>query len=216
MDLGMTAKARPLVEKMRSMVREKIIPLEKELHAEIGRSGNRWAYTGRQEEIREALKQTAKDNVIHGRGRGFEVSQGRLGPGRIHPCMRAGGQTQPALELLCRRSLLRDAFGKRLAQLGANFDIIGHSIGHITEDDGNGGPSRGGEPHLAGQAHRPAHRPQDHRRGGADPRRHGHHPGIAAARMWTHLSALRPADGPDAVHRRQVLRAELRRYTKKT
>ena len=64
------------------------------------------------------------DALLIREGAGFEVSQGRLGPGRIHHCMRSIGQSEKALELLCRRSLEREAFGKQLAYLGANFDII--------------------------------------------------------------------------------------------
>jgi acyl-CoA dehydrogenase len=67
------------------------------------------------------------DSVIAGPGRGFEIAQGRLGPGRIHHCMRLLGLTEKALELACRRATSRVAFGKPLANLGGNRERIAHA-----------------------------------------------------------------------------------------
>ncbi|WP_184009142.1 acyl-CoA dehydrogenase family protein [Rubricella aquisinus] len=163
------------------------------------------------------------ENLLLGEGRGFEISQGRLGPGRIHHCMRAIGQAEMALELMCRRSLAREAFGKPLAQLGANFDIIAESRMKIEQarmlclkaawmmDQGD---MRAAAPWISAikvEAPRIALEVIDEavQMHGAQ----GISQDTPLAAAWTHVRTLRLADGPDAVHRRQVARAELRRYT---
>lgn len=162
-------------------------------------------------------------NLLVGEGKGFEIAQGRLGPGRIHHCMRAIGQAEMALELMCRRALEREAFGKRLAQLGANYDIIAECRMEIEMarllclkaawmmDQGD---ARAAAPYISQikvVAPRVALKVTDEAAqmfGGQ-----GISQDTPLARIWTHLRTLRLADGPDAVHRRQVARAELKRYT---
>jgi acyl-CoA dehydrogenase len=163
------------------------------------------------------------EDMLLGEGRGFEIAQGRLGPGRIHHCMRAIGQAERALQLMCQRALRREAFGKPLAQLGANFDIIAECRSDIEMarllclkaawmmDQGDARAAAPWISQIKVVAPNVALKVADQavQMFGAQ----GISQDTPLARMWTHLRTLRLADGPDAVHRRQVARAELRKYT---
>ncbi len=164
-----------------------------------------------------------KDAIVVAPGKGFEIAQGRLGPGRIHHCMRAIGQAERALEAMCRRATSREAFGQKLAQLGANRDIIAEARINIEmarllclkaawamDTLGN----RAAAPYISQVkvvAPRMALEVIDQAvqmHGGA-----GVSQDFPLARMWTSVRTLRLADGPDAVHRRVISQAELKRYT---
>jgi acyl-CoA dehydrogenase len=160
-------------------------------------------------------------DMLLGVGRGFEISQGRLGPGRIHHCMRAIGNAERALELMCRRALDREAFGKKLAVLGANFDIIAECRSDIEMarllclkaawmmDQGDPRAAAPWISQIKVVAPNIALKVTDVQMFGGQ----GISQDTPLARMWTHLRTLRLADGPDAVHRRQVARNELKKYT---
>lgn len=161
--------------------------------------------------------------LLLGEGRGFEVSQGRLGPGRIHHCMRSVGLAERALELMCKRSLNRTAFGRPLAKLGANYDIIAQCRIEIEQarllclkaawmmDQGD---MRAAAPYISQikvAAPTMALNVIDEAMqmyGGT-----GISQDTPLAGMWAGMRTLRFADGPDAVHRMQVARKELRAYT---
>ena len=163
-----------------------------------------------------------KDNMILGEGRGFEISQGRLGPGRIHHCMRSIGVAERALEMLCKRALSRTAFGKPLAELGGNYDVIADSrieldmcrlavlkAAYMMDTIGNKearkyiSAIKVSVPNMtlkiidrAIQIHGALGVSQD----------------TPLAAMWTGQRTLRLADGPDEVHRRVIAREELKQY----
>jgi acyl-CoA dehydrogenase len=160
--------------------------------------------------------------IIAGPGKGFEIAQGRLGPGRIHHCMRLIGLAEHALELACRRSLEREAFGRPLAKLGGNAERIADARIAIEQArllvlkaawclDNKGIVRSMSEvsqikvavPNMAQKVIDMAM--QLH--GGA-----GMSGDFPLAAAWTAARALRLADGPDEVHRGLVARLELARY----
>jgi acyl-CoA dehydrogenase len=162
------------------------------------------------------------DAVIAGPGRGFEIAQGRLGPGRIHHCMRLIGLAEMALELACKRALSREAFGRPLAKLGGNAERIADariaieqarllvlkaawSLDHkgIARSMSEVSQIKVAVPTMAQRVIDMAM--QLHGGAGVS----GDFP-LAAA--WTAARSLRLADGPDEVHRGLVARMELRKY----
>ena len=163
------------------------------------------------------------ENLILREGAGFEIAQGRLGPGRIHHCMRAIGQAELALEMLCRRSVLRTAFGSSLAKLGENYDLIAKSRAEIETarllclkaawmmDHCNARAAAPWISMIKFVAPDVALRITDRamQMHGAE----GMSQDTPLARQWANLRTLRLADGPDAVHRRQVARAELKKHS---
>lgn len=163
-----------------------------------------------------------KENIILGEGRGFEISQGRLGPGRIHHCMRSIGVAERALELLCKRALSRTAFGKPIAELGGNYDIIANCrieldmcrlavlrAAHMMDTVGNKearkyiSQIKVAVPNMALKVIDAAI--QIH--GATGVSQDTPLPG-----MWMSQRTLRLADGPDEVHRRVIAREELKKY----
>ncbi|MFF4650434.1 acyl-CoA dehydrogenase family protein [Streptomyces sp. NPDC001380] len=165
-------------------------------------------------------------NIIGGEGEGFAIAQARLGPGRIHHCMRAIGLAERALELMCRRALDRSAFGRPLAEQGVVQEWIAESrvrieqarllvlkTAWLMDTVGN----RGAHTEIqsikiivpaavewildkAVQVHGAAGVSQD----------------FPLAAMWAGNRTLRLADGPDEVHKRSLARRELKRHLRES
>lgn len=161
-------------------------------------------------------------NLLGGEGGGFAIAQARLGPGRIHHCMRLIGMAERALELMCRRTTSRVAFGKALAQQGVVQDWIAEArvrieqarllvlkTAWLMDTIGNKGAHAEIQaikiitPRMAEwvidraiQAHGAAGVTQD----------------FPLGQLWAAARTLRFADGPDEVHKRSLARRELRHY----
>ena len=161
-------------------------------------------------------------NILLGEGRGFEIAQGRLGPGRIHHCMRLIGQAERGLEAMCRRLMSRVAFGKPIAERSVWRERIAESrimieqsrllvlkAAHMMDTVGNKvarqeiGMIKVSVPTVTCQIIDWAI--QAHGGGGVSD-------DFFLAHAYASARALRLADGPDEVHRDQVARLELRRY----
>jgi acyl-CoA dehydrogenase len=173
-------------------------------------------------EVEFAGVRVPASNMLLGEGRGFEIAQGRLGPGRIHHCMRLIGVAERALELMCRRTLSRTAFGKRIADQGVTRERIAEARILLDQSrllvlNAADGMDRHGNkaamqqiamikvavPNMACQvldwaiqAHGAAGVSDD----------------FPLAAAWASARTLRLADGPDEVHRNQIAKLELGRY----
>ena len=161
-------------------------------------------------------------NILLGDGRGFEIAQGRLGPGRIHHCMRQIGVAERALESMCKRAMSRVAFGKPIAEFDVTLERIAKSRIEIEQarllvlraaymmDTVGNKVARSEIAQIKVAVPNMTLRVLDraiqvHGGGGVSQE-------FWLASAWAHSRTLRFADGPDEVHRRQIGRLELRKH----
>jgi acyl-CoA dehydrogenase len=162
------------------------------------------------------------DHLLGEEGGGFAISQARLGPGRIHHCMRTIGVAERALEYMCKRAMTRTAFGSLVAQKGLIQDWIAEArieidmareyvlhCAHLMDTVGNkaaAGEISGIKVAIPNMALKVIDRAiQVHGAGGVTQ-------DFPLALMWTNVRTLRIADGPDEVHKMTIARRELKKY----
>lgn len=162
-------------------------------------------------------------NILWGEGKGFAIAQGRLGPGRIHHCMRLIGSAERAVDEMCRRVQQREAFGKKLSQQGVIQDWIAQSRIEIEQarlltlkaaymmDTVGNKEAKQEIAMIKAVAPQMALNVLDRAIqafGGA-----GVSDDTPLAFMWAQARTLRIADGPDEVHRAQIAKLELKKYS---
>jgi acyl-CoA dehydrogenase len=161
-------------------------------------------------------------NILLGEGRGFEIAQGRLGPGRIHHCMRQIGVAERALETLCQRAMTRVAFGKTIAEQGVTRHWIAESRMEIDQarlltlyaarkmDEVGNKAARAEIAMIKVVAPNVAQKVVDRAIqvcGGGGVSQEFH-----LAKAYAHARTIRLADGPDEVHREAIAKIELKKY----
>ena len=219
--MGQTSPGNPDIHKRQSMI---LVPLDTpgvQLVRSLRVFGYDHAPHGHGEvDFRDVRVPVA--NILLGEGRGFEIAQGRLGPGRIHHCMRLIGLAERALELMCKRTLQRVAFGRPIADQGVTRERIAEArilidqarllvlnAADMMDRLGNKRALKEiamikvGAPNMACQVLDWAI--QAHGGGGVSD-------DFPLAAAWAGARTLRLADGPDEVHRNQIAKLELARY----
>ncbi len=219
--MGKTDPDNPNRHKQQSMI---LVPMETD-GITVRRSLPVFGYSGAPDVTGEVVFENVRvpvENMLLGEGRGFEIAQGRLGPGRIHHCMRLIGLAERALEKMCRRTLSRVAFGKPIAEQTVTLERIAESrilidearlltfkAAYMMDTVGNKVARKEiamikvAAPNMAARVIDWAI--QAHGGGGVSD-------DFGLALAYANARLLRIADGPDEVHRNQIGRLELKQY----